>query len=327
MKLLNKIIFSYLVVCPFLFLQTNLVAQDNATVGVSEFSIKYIAKDRSVNTKDLVKAYGNIEKVYWTKNQTQRISLLKEDTIRINYTNQIDSIRYVRYKNDPFFYAFYYPRDSSFHYLKFDSNILIDDVLCDVYSDSSRSITAYIKKNKSLNLGYTNNFRDLIKLELVKDSYIIIKEKINQEYNFDTLKVFHINKDIIVKPYSLCSNWDSIKPKIDHFRELFYKKNKFPDYLLFKDMEGEVRLSFIINKNGRAIKPKISPISFRYSFSFEKISNKRKIDRTTRIIEKKILKNYSECIDSIQFDVPISNGESTNILIRMPLSYYYYSND
>jgi hypothetical protein len=324
MKVLNKSILKYITLVIMLFFQISLIAQDNITEGVSEFSIKYIPKEKRLNTKDLMKTYGDTEKIYWTKDKLKRISLLKEDTLRISFTNHLDTFKCVRYKTDPFFYTKIYSTDSSIYYTKVDSNVLINDILCDTYKDSASKITAYLIKDKPFKFGYTSNFRDLIRLELERDNYTIVKEIKKNEYNIDTLNVFNIDKDKIVKPYYHCSNWDSIKLKLDQFRNPFYKMNKFPSYLIFKNLEGEVRLTFLINVKGKPINPRIIPIYYRHVNFYEKISNKRKINRITRIIEKRILKNYSECIASIEFDIPISNDEPTNILISLPLKILYY---
>jgi hypothetical protein len=327
MKVLNKSFLKCIILVIILFFQISLIAQENITEGVSEFSIKYIPKEKKLNTKDLMKTYGDTEKVYWTKDKFKRISLFKEDTIRISFTNDLDTFRCVRYKADPFFYTKIYATDSNIHYTKIDSNVLINNILCDTYKDSARKITAYLIKDKPFKFGYTSNYRDLIRLEIERDNYTIVKELKKNEYNIDTLNVFHIDKDKIIKPYYYCSNWDSIKLKLDQFKILFYKMNNFPNYLLFKNLEGELRLTFLINVKGKPINPSITPIYYRHVSFYEKISNKRKINRITRIIEKRILKNYSECIASIEFDIPISNNEPTNILINLPLKYLYYFPD
>lgn len=271
--------------------------------------------------------FGNTEEVYWTKNKLKKVFLLKDDTIRVIFSSHIDTFKCVRYKTDPFYYTRKYSTDSTLLYYKVDSNTLINNVLCDTYKDSLGKITAYLIKDKPIQLGYNSNYRDLIKLEIEMDGYTIVKELIKQKHNIDTLNVFNIDKDKIVKSFHHCSNLDSIKLQLEQFSSSFNKKNKFPSYLISNELEGEIKLTFLINNKGEPVSPKISPVFFRYANSYEKISDKKKILRITRIIEKSIIKYYTESMTSIKFDIPMSNQEPINILIIMPLEYYYIDND
>jgi hypothetical protein len=323
MKIWFKIIFV------LLSLQIELFAQDNSTEGFSDFSFSYISKEKKVSTKSLIKTYGDSQRVYWSKTQIRKINFFKEDTIRISQIIQPDTFRYVWRHNIPYFFKYNYTLDSSYFYQKVDSNILINNIMCDVYKDTSRKITAFLIKDKPLRIGYTSNFRDLIRFEQEREKYNVVYEKINQGYNIDTLDIFHLDKNKIVQSKTACSNMDSVYNRIKHYSGLYKieKKFKFPNYLLFKNMEGRVILSFLIDMQGKPVFPVISPDFYRKSHSSTNVKNKRLINRTTRIIEKKLLKDFAESYGTETFPIPMSTDGPINIIVNIPLSYYFYSSD
>ena len=309
----------------FVFPNSIILAQEDATTGVSFFTVTYIKNNKHIGVKDLQKEKGNAAIMFWSSSKLKRIRLYNNDTLSTEYRNSNDTIKYIKYKNDPYYYSKYNNISDSSSYIKTESNLLVNSVFCDVYRDTVKNITAYLIKDKPINLNNNSNYRDLIRLKYEYKDYSVVLDKTKQEYNIDTLNVFSINKDFIITPIKFLSNKDTLIKQITSASNLFYNKSKFPGYFYFKNLEGVVRLSFVLNSEGKPVMPLIRPKYYRYYTSDKNITNAKKVKRITRIIEKKIIKNYNTTIANKTFEVPITNGNKTNILVTIPLRYLYYS--
>lgn len=324
MQIVKTALFQLLIVVVLFLSPFTLPAQDFATEGVSEFSVTYKPKNDKVKARDLTRKYGNREMVYWTETQLKRVSLLNENTLMASYWSYPDTVRYVRYKEDPYFYVRSNTPTKN-PYRKTETDVLVNNILCDVYNDSIKNITVYIIKDKPFKFSPVSNFRDLVRWEIERDDYTIVKERTTRGNYFNKVSEFNIDKDKIVFPYTNCTNCNSHDFALSQFSKAFNERLKFPRYLLFKNLEGKSRLSFIIDKEGNPVNPVLTPEYFRSYRSIKKVTSQRKIERITRRIERRILKNFHESMESIEFEPPMADDEPINIRMSVPVGYFYYS--
>lgn len=311
----------------FILMSNNLIARDGDTSGISDFKRTYLPKDKKQNINRLTKKSGDFERVYWTEEQLIIVTLYKNDTLGISVRDFNDNFRYTRLSFRPEFFKIMTESDSAELFQKTNADVLIRNVACDVYYDSTQKITAYIVRDQPLRYGKALNYSALMRLETEKEDFTIIREKLAQKDTSFPLDFIKIDESKIVTPYSLCTNREELNSHIELFLKCFHKDRKFPDYLKMKSMEGKVLLNFIISKEGKPGSPVLSADYFRYYHKPENITNTKVIERSVKRIQGKILKKFTECIAHNDFPIPKSHGEPVNIYLILPLSYHYYSHD
>jgi hypothetical protein len=164
------------------------------------------------------------------------------------------------------------------------------------------------------------NYRDLQKMIYERENYTTLIEKVSQLSISTASQIFSIDSSLIVSPYTDCLNYNDLMKNLKGTNGCYEKNKKnYPSYLTSNQIEGKINLYFIVNSDGRAVNPVVNPVYFRYFYKYENISSSKKINRINRRIKKDIIKSYTECISSIQFDIPMSLGGPINVPVKLPL--------
>ncbi|TVQ15192.1 MAG: hypothetical protein EA361_06275, partial [Bacteroidetes bacterium] len=183
MQIVKSTLVHLLIVIVLLLSPLALSAQDFATEGVSEFSVTYKPGNENVKARDLTRKYGNRYIAYWSDTQLKKVYMLNDDTLRVSRYSYPDTIRYVRFTPDPYYYLrSLSPKSTQYEII--DTGIMVNNILCDVYNDSINHVTVYLIKDKPLKLSSVSNFRDLVRWEIKRDDYTIVKERVPHGYTY-----------------------------------------------------------------------------------------------------------------------------------------------
>jgi hypothetical protein len=296
--------------------------------------ISYLPKVKYVKEKYLEMKYGN-RMVFCTKDGYLK-KTLKYNTgiIFTSISDYTDSVVYSRAFQRPYFVKSKISNDTTFDLKKQDSTVEINSEECVIYKNNPPGVITcfYLKNNAAFNPVFFSNLIEtrsefisrLVRVTREYAEYTAVTDYVSTIADTINISEFSTNSLMIINNHTKLIN-DTLYYDIrDSLRKCIRKNMIYPPVLQLKNMEGKINIYIVVDSTGAIGYVGVTPDFFRYYYKEERIYNKKRENRISRLIEKMIRKALGKCTAEFKFSCPETKDGPVNILIKIPYIFGSY---
>jgi hypothetical protein len=306
---------------------TNLFSQKFE--GILNYKILYLPKNKNINVKRLEARNGTQITVFVKKGFYKSVRFNGKDTMETAICRNTDGLKYFHSENQAYYTVRNIEPENQSEIKKTDSVAEINGNRCDVYTYKTGNTSALFFTAQNSEPA-DKNFRyhtialfngPLLKIIVKNPDYVTIINLDKKDEKTLDVNVFKL------KNFYLATSSEEITNKVlssemqDKLMTDLYRKIKYPNALKQHQYIGKVEIDLTIDENGNLQNTQIEPVYFRKYLTLKNISDKKKIEKLRKSIEKEYNAVSSECLANIRFEKPKTKYGNTTTVISLPMTF------